>query len=73
MPASYTSPLSEQERRAVATLLRDGTYRQLADAAGAVDPDIVSELSSTTTERLVAKSPRWSSRAQRWPSHAQSR
>jgi hypothetical protein len=39
-PATYTSPLSEQERRAVATLLRDGTYCQLADAAAAVDPDI---------------------------------
>jgi hypothetical protein len=35
----YTSPLSEQERRAVAALLRDGTYRQLADAVAANDPD----------------------------------
>jgi hypothetical protein len=34
------SPLSERERRAVATLLHDGTYRQLANALAANDPDI---------------------------------
>jgi hypothetical protein len=39
-PVPYTSPPSEQERRAVATLLRDGAYRQLADAAAANDPEI---------------------------------
>jgi hypothetical protein len=39
-PGPYTSPLSEQERRAVAALLHDGTYRQLVDAVAANDPDI---------------------------------
>jgi hypothetical protein len=39
-PGLYMSPLSERERRAVATLLHDGTYRQLANALAANDPDI---------------------------------
>jgi hypothetical protein len=36
----YKSPLSEAERSAVATLLRDRTYRQLADKVATEDPDI---------------------------------
>jgi hypothetical protein len=39
-PGTYKSPLSEQERSAVAKILRDGTYRKLADAVAAEDPDI---------------------------------
>jgi hypothetical protein len=37
---SYKSPLGEKERAAVARLLRDGTYRRLADAVARDDPDL---------------------------------
>jgi hypothetical protein len=39
-PTGYTSPLSEQERAAVLRFVRDGTYRRLADAIAADDPEI---------------------------------
>jgi ABC-type amino acid transport substrate-binding protein len=39
-PGPYASPLGERERAAVARILRDGTYRRLADAVGAVDPEL---------------------------------
>lgn len=36
----YTSPLSEDERAAVAKMLANGTYRQLADVVTRDDPDL---------------------------------
>ena len=36
----YESPLGDQEREAVARILRDGTYRRLADAVAADDADL---------------------------------
>jgi len=39
-PGSYKSPLGEKERAAVARMLRDGTYRRLADAVVSDDPEL---------------------------------
>jgi hypothetical protein len=39
----YRSPLDEQERAAVARLIGDGTYRRLADAVAAKDPEIADQ------------------------------
>lgn len=36
----YQTPLGNEERAAIATILSDGTYRRLADAAAAGDPEI---------------------------------
>jgi len=36
----YESPLGDQEREAVARILRDGTYRRLADAIAADDTEL---------------------------------
>ncbi len=36
----YESPLADQEREAVARILRDGTYRRLADAVAADDDEL---------------------------------
>ena len=36
----YESPLGDQEREAVARILRDGTYRRLADAVAADDAEL---------------------------------
>lgn len=41
--APYRSPLDEQERAAVARLIGDGTYRRLADAVAAADPEIADQ------------------------------
>jgi hypothetical protein len=42
-PSGYRSPLDEQERAAVARIIADGTYRRLADAVAATDPDIADQ------------------------------
>ena len=39
-PERYESPLGDQEREAVARILRDGTYRRLADAIAADDTEL---------------------------------
>jgi hypothetical protein len=39
----YRSHLDEQERAAVAKLIGDGTYRRLADAVAAEDPEIADQ------------------------------
>ena len=39
-PGPYKSPLGEKERAAVARMLSDGTYRRLADAVVAEDPEL---------------------------------
>jgi len=36
----YESPLGDQERAAVARILRDGTYRRLADGVAADDAEL---------------------------------
>jgi hypothetical protein len=37
---SFTSPLGEKERVAVARMLRDGTYRRLADEVARTDDEL---------------------------------
>jgi hypothetical protein len=39
-PSGYQSPLDAKERAAVARIIADGTYRRLADAVAADDPEI---------------------------------
>jgi len=39
-PGVLTSPLGPKERAAVTRILRDGTYRRLADAVARDDPEL---------------------------------
>lgn len=39
----YVSPLRPEEREAVRTVLRDGTYARAAAAVGASDPDLADQ------------------------------
>ena len=42
-PGGYRSPLSPEGRAVVARIIADGTYRRLADAAAATDPEIADQ------------------------------
>ena len=42
-PGGYRSPLGPEERAAVARIIEDGTYRRLADAVAATDPEIADQ------------------------------
>jgi hypothetical protein len=42
-PSGYRSPLDDQERAAVGRIIADGTYRRLADAVAATDPEIADQ------------------------------
>lgn len=41
--SGYTSPLNEQEKALVLRFVRDGTYRRLADAVAAEDPELADQ------------------------------
>jgi hypothetical protein len=42
-PGGYRSPLSPEGRAVVEGILADGTYRHLADAVGAADPEVADQ------------------------------
>ena len=42
-PGGYRSPLGAEARAAVARIIADGTYRRLADAVAATDPEIADQ------------------------------
>ena len=42
-PGGYSSALSAEDRAVVARILADGTYRRLADAVVAADPEIADQ------------------------------
>jgi hypothetical protein len=42
-PGGYRSPLGPEDRAVVARIIADGTYRRLADAVAATDPEIADQ------------------------------
>jgi hypothetical protein len=42
-PGGYRSPLSPEGRAEVDRIIRDGTYKRLADAVAATDPEIADQ------------------------------
>ena len=42
-PGGYRSPLGPEDRAVVARIIADGTYRRLAEAVAATDPDIADQ------------------------------
>jgi hypothetical protein len=42
-PGGYRSPLSAEDSAVVARIIADGTYRRLADAVAATDPEIADQ------------------------------
>lgn len=42
-PGGYRSPLCPEDRAVVARIVADGTYRRLADAVAATDPEIADQ------------------------------